>query len=272
MPIARCVYTARARRERLRHARASDGDGDAECRHPRHRRRVLLRECSARPGEPDLYRRRPGEQADGGPTADSSTTTSSSTTSEWNGGDRGLHLHRDTVYQQNMASPVAPKALVATVTNCPANVPTTACDPSYTTTGADHRSYRVDTYLYYDAPSWRAPAPDGHGRRPSVDGQLARLRTRLVDVRPVDEPELEHPAAAHRRQVGPDTPDALGRRERTCPRPERPRPPLQLRKRKRAAAACGRKVALPTRKTCPIRTSDRCPSGTCLGTVPGLAG
>ena len=45
-----------------------------------------------------------------------------------------------------MLNPVAPKALVATVTTCPANVPATACDPSYTTTGADHRSYRVDTH------------------------------------------------------------------------------------------------------------------------------
>ena len=59
----------------------------------------------------------------------------------------------DTVYQTNMANPVAPKALVPTVSTCPANVPATACDPSYTTTGADHRSYRVDTYLYYDAPT-----------------------------------------------------------------------------------------------------------------------
>ena len=53
-----------------------------------------------------------------------------------------------------MANPTAPKALVGAVTNCPANVPTNACDPSYTTTGADHRSYRVDTYLYFDTPSY----------------------------------------------------------------------------------------------------------------------
>jgi hypothetical protein len=52
-----------------------------------------------------------------------------------------------------MANPVAPKALVSTVTTCPTNVPASACDPSYTTTGADHRSYRVDTYLYFDTPS-----------------------------------------------------------------------------------------------------------------------
>jgi hypothetical protein len=51
-----------------------------------------------------------------------------------------------------MQSPVAPKALVGTLTTCPTNVPSTSCDPSYTTTGPDHRSYRVDTYLYYDAP------------------------------------------------------------------------------------------------------------------------
>ncbi len=52
-----------------------------------------------------------------------------------------------------MSNPVAPHALVATVSTCPANVPASACDPSYTTTGADHRSYRVDTYLYYDTPT-----------------------------------------------------------------------------------------------------------------------
>jgi hypothetical protein len=51
-----------------------------------------------------------------------------------------------------MLNPVAPHALVPTVSTCPANVPANACDPSYTTTGADHRSYRVDTYLYFDTP------------------------------------------------------------------------------------------------------------------------
>jgi hypothetical protein len=39
------------------------------------------------------------------------------------------------------------------VSTCPANVPASACDPSYTITGADHRSYRVDTYLYFDTPT-----------------------------------------------------------------------------------------------------------------------
>jgi type II secretory pathway pseudopilin PulG len=74
-------------------------------------------------------------------------------TSEWNSAIADSTYTSDTVYQQNMANPVAPKALVPTVTTCPANVPSTACDPSYTTPGADHRSYRVDTYLYFDTPS-----------------------------------------------------------------------------------------------------------------------
>jgi Tfp pilus assembly protein PilV len=75
-------------------------------------------------------------------------------TSEWNGATADSSYTADTVYQQNMASPVAPKALVASQTTCPTNVPANGCDPSFTTTGADHRSYRVDTYLYYDTPSF----------------------------------------------------------------------------------------------------------------------
>jgi Tfp pilus assembly protein PilV len=74
-------------------------------------------------------------------------------TSEWNSAIADSVYTGDTVYQTNMLNPVAPKALVPTVTTCPANVPATACDPSYTITGADHRSYRVDTYLYFDTPS-----------------------------------------------------------------------------------------------------------------------
>jgi Tfp pilus assembly protein PilV len=75
-------------------------------------------------------------------------------TSEWNAALADSTYTADTAYQQNMLNPVSPKALVATVTTCPANVPTNACDPSYTITGADHRSYRVDTYLYFDTPSY----------------------------------------------------------------------------------------------------------------------
>jgi len=75
-------------------------------------------------------------------------------TTEWSLAIADSTYTSDTVYQQNMASPVAPKALVPTVSTCPANVPATACDPSYTTPGADHRSYRVDTYLYFDTPSY----------------------------------------------------------------------------------------------------------------------
>src|ERR671936_2187507 len=88
-------------------------------------------------------------------------------TSEWNAALADSSYKADTVYTANMQNPVAPKALVGTVTTCPTNVPTTACDPSYTTTGADHASYRVDTYLYYDAP-----------------GGGAQLKTVTVVVRP----------------------------------------------------------------------------------------
>ena len=76
------------------------------------------------------------------------------TSAEWSSAINDSTYTNDTVFQQNMANPTAPKALVSAVANCPANVPTNACDPSYTTTGADHRSYRVDTYLYFDTPSY----------------------------------------------------------------------------------------------------------------------
>jgi Tfp pilus assembly protein PilV len=74
-------------------------------------------------------------------------------TTEWNAAIADSSYTADTVYQQNMLNPVAPKALVASVSTCPAT-PTSACDPSFTTTGADRRSYRVDTYLYFDTPTY----------------------------------------------------------------------------------------------------------------------
>ena len=89
------------------------------------------------------------------------------TTSEWNAAIADSTYTGDTAYTTNMQAPVAPKALVGTLTNCPTNVPTTSCDPSYTATGPDHRAYRVDTYLYYDAP-----------------GGSAQLKTVTVVVRP----------------------------------------------------------------------------------------
>jgi type II secretory pathway pseudopilin PulG len=89
------------------------------------------------------------------------------TTTEWNSALADSTYTGDSTYTANMQSPVSPKALVGTVTNCPANVPTTSCDPSYTVTGPDHRSYRVDTYLYFDAP-----------------GGGAQLKTVTVVVRP----------------------------------------------------------------------------------------
>jgi len=75
-------------------------------------------------------------------------------TSEWSAALGDSTYTGDSVYAQNMASPAAPKALVGTVTSCPTVVPAQACDPSFTTTGPDHRGYRVDTYLYFDTPSY----------------------------------------------------------------------------------------------------------------------
>jgi type II secretory pathway pseudopilin PulG len=75
------------------------------------------------------------------------------TTADWNAALADSTYTVDSVYQQNMLNPQAPKALVGTATTCPANVPTTACDPSYTLAGPDHKSYRIDTYLYFDTPT-----------------------------------------------------------------------------------------------------------------------
>jgi Tfp pilus assembly protein PilV len=76
------------------------------------------------------------------------------TTAEWTSALADSTYTADSAYTQNMQSPVSPKALVPTVSPCPANVPASACDPSYTATGADRHSYRVDTYLYFDTPSF----------------------------------------------------------------------------------------------------------------------
>src|SRR5215216_6040394 len=49
-------------------------------------------------------------------------------TSEWNAAIADSTYTADTAYTSNMQNPVAPKALVGTFTNCPANVPATSCD------------------------------------------------------------------------------------------------------------------------------------------------
>ncbi len=73
-------------------------------------------------------------------------------TSEWTSAIADSSYTADTVYSTNMASPPAPKRLTTTQTTCP-NSNANTCDPSFSTTGADGRSYRVDTYLYYDTPT-----------------------------------------------------------------------------------------------------------------------
>ena len=78
------------------------------------------------------------------------------TTARWNSAVGDSTWTADTAYQTNMSNPTAPKALVSTITTCPntdandANGVPASCDPEYTTNGPDGRSYRVDTYLYYD--------------------------------------------------------------------------------------------------------------------------
>lgn len=77
-------------------------------------------------------------------------------TTEWNAAVADATWTADSVYRNNMKAPItAPKALVSTVTGgaCAGTPVPLACDPSRTVTGADGRSYRVDTYLYYDQPA-----------------------------------------------------------------------------------------------------------------------
>ena len=79
------------------------------------------------------------------------------TTSDWNSAVADSTWTADPVYTSSTAmnggSPTSPRALVPTVTTCP-NTNTNSCDPSFVTSGPDGRSYRVDTYLYYDTPSY----------------------------------------------------------------------------------------------------------------------
>jgi Tfp pilus assembly protein PilV len=75
-------------------------------------------------------------------------------TTEWSSAIADSTWTADSVYQSNMQAPVAPKELVPTITGgvCAGTPVPSSCDPSRTVTGPDNRSYRVDTYLYYDTP------------------------------------------------------------------------------------------------------------------------
>ena len=74
------------------------------------------------------------------------------TTSGWNSAVGDATWTADTVYQTYMRNPVSPQALIPTVSTCP-NTNTNSCNPEFTTNGPDGRSYRVDTYMYYDTPT-----------------------------------------------------------------------------------------------------------------------
>jgi Tfp pilus assembly protein PilV len=77
-------------------------------------------------------------------------------TAEWNSAVADATWTADYAYQNNMKAPItAPKALVPTITGgvCAGTPVPLSCDPSRVVTGADGRSYRVDTYLYFDQPS-----------------------------------------------------------------------------------------------------------------------
>jgi Tfp pilus assembly protein PilV len=74
------------------------------------------------------------------------------TTSGWNSATADSTWTADTVYQTYMKNPVAPKALIPTVSSCP-NTNANSCNPEFLTYGPDGRQYRVDTYMYFDQPS-----------------------------------------------------------------------------------------------------------------------
>ena len=74
------------------------------------------------------------------------------TTTGWNSAVADSTWTADTVYQTYMKTPTSPQALIPTVSGCP-NTNANSCTPEFTTNGPDGRSYRVDTYMYYDKPT-----------------------------------------------------------------------------------------------------------------------
>ena len=74
------------------------------------------------------------------------------TTSGWTSATADSTWTADATYQTYMKTPTWPRALIPTVTSCP-NASANSCNPEFTVTGPDGRSYRVDTYMYYDQPT-----------------------------------------------------------------------------------------------------------------------
>jgi type II secretory pathway pseudopilin PulG len=70
---------------------------------------------------------------------------------EWDAALLDSPYTADKVYVDHVQAIASPTPDFVVTTPCPTIA--AACDPSYTTTGADHRSYRVDTYIYYETPA-----------------------------------------------------------------------------------------------------------------------
>ena len=76
------------------------------------------------------------------------------TTTEWNSALADSTYTNDTVYQQNMRTRPPRRRSSARSRTARRMSPRTPATRAIRRTGADHQSYRVDTYLYFDTPSY----------------------------------------------------------------------------------------------------------------------
>ena len=107
-------------------------------------------------------------------------------TSEWTSAIADSTYTGDTVYQQNMASPVAPKALVATVSDVPGERPGHCLRSELHDYGRRPpllSGRHVSVFRHAD---FREPAAGGHRRHSRPELPDAPVGARLVDVRSVD--------------------------------------------------------------------------------------
>ena len=107
-------------------------------------------------------------------------------TSEWTSAIANSTYTGDTVYQTNMSNPVAPHALVATVTHVPGERPGQCLRSELHDHGRrppllSRRHVSLLRHAHF-----RAAAAGGHGRHSQPRRPHPRVCTRLVDVRLVD--------------------------------------------------------------------------------------